>query len=84
MGEIIVSSLNVGITPAKGLIRLSIKDEYPNQGTDPLTYDQMRNVITNSLIKRLQGLGFSNTKEISNELIKAITKVQSLFTMSSI
>jgi hypothetical protein len=84
MGEIIATSINAGITPAKGLIRLSIRDEYPNQGTDPLTYDQILNVINNSLVNRLKGLGITNTKEISNELVKALTKIQSLFTMSSI
>ena len=82
MGEIIATAISAGITPAKGLIRLSIRDEYPNQGTNPLTYDQMINVINNSLTNRLNGLGISNTKEVSNELIEAITKLQSLFTIS--
>ena len=83
MGEIIATAINKGVTPAKGLVRLSIKEEYPNQGTTLLTFVQMKNVINNSLQNRLQGLGISNSKEISNELIRAITKIQSLFTLSS-
>ncbi len=84
LGEIIASSINSNITPAKGLIRLSIKYEYPNQGNNPLTYDQMVNVIKNSIVKRLKGLGITNINDISNELVKTTTKLQSLFTMSPI
>ena len=80
-------SEHINITPAasRGLLKLAIKDEIgPFKPLELISFNDLKNVINNSLEKRLHKLNIENLQEIIKNLLEELTKNQSLITMSLI
>ena len=80
-------SEHINITPAasRGLLKLAIKDEVgPFKPLELISFNDLKNVINNSLEKRLHKLNIENLQEIIKNLLEELTKNQSLITMSLI
>jgi hypothetical protein len=77
----------LGISPpaARGLIKLSIKDELgPFIELKRINYNDLRNVLKNSLKKRLVTLKISKYVFIVNNLLNELEMNQSLITMEGV
>lgn len=78
-------SEHINITPAasRGLLKLAIKDELgPFKPLELISFNDLKNVINNSLERRLNKLDIQNLQNILKNLLEELTKNQSLITMS--
>jgi len=77
----------VDMTPvaARGLLKLSIKDKVgPFKPYNQLNFEDLEQVIQDSLKERLKDINVENVDEIINFLKKKLTDNQSLITMGSV
>ena len=82
MGNIISRELSISPPAARGIIKLSIKDEFgPFKPLRELKYSDMLLVVNNSLRKRFITLNIKNSEQILFILRKELIKNQSLFTL---
>jgi hypothetical protein len=85
LGEVISNNINISAPAARGLLRLAIKDSLgPFMKLNEISYDQFRNVIENSLKKRLIDLNVANHKELIAILSMELIKNQSLLTLEKV
>ncbi len=85
LGNILSKELEISTYAARGLIKLSIKDEFgPFFPLDKITYKLIRKVIKNSLFFRMKRLEVFRFEEIRNYLLDELVKNQSLITFESI
>ena len=79
------NQLRISPPAARGLIKLSIKDELgPFKKLKRINYNEYCNVIRNSLKKRLDMLKISNYEFIVNNLLEELDLYQSLITMEGV
>ena len=82
IGNVISRELGISPPAARGIIKLSIKDEFgPFKPLRELKYSDMLLVINNSLRKRFITLNIENSEYILSILRKELIKNQSLFTL---
>jgi len=77
--------INISPPAARGLIKLSIKDEIgPFKPMEQINYEDLKSTIENSLKKRIMKLKIINTIQIINYLLDELNKNQSLITMAGV
>lgn len=85
LGEILSERISISMPAARGLIKLSIKDEVgPFIPFEKLRYQDYKNTINNSLYKRLQKLEIPEPVLIIKLLKENLKNAQSLIVMSEI
>ncbi|MBN1803186.1 MAG: hypothetical protein JW891_16870 [Candidatus Lokiarchaeota archaeon] len=85
LGDIIARRIGISPTAARGLLKLSIKDELgPFTDFETINYENLYRVICRSLKKRLVKLEISFYEEIIRLMIDELTKNQSLITMGGV
>lgn len=81
----LAEQLGITTPAARGLIRLSIKDEFgPFKEITSLSYNDFYNVFSNSLKNRLIQLNISNYEIIVQHLLDDLTLNKSLITMEGV
>jgi len=83
--EILSKKIDKGLIPTAGLMRLAVKDTFPNKVdyTD-LNFKEALQVFAKGLKERLEILSIENVDEIVEEMISELKKHQSLFTMARV
>lgn len=82
ISKIISRELDISPPAARGIIKLSIKDEFgPFKPLRELKYADMLLVVNNSLRRRFITLKIKNCEQILSILRKELIKNQSLFTL---
>jgi hypothetical protein len=85
LGDLLSERINISPPAARGLLRLSIKDEFgPFKPIEQLDYEDLLSVILNSLPIRLKKLEVKSIEKLISFLAEELTKNQSLITMSSV
>jgi hypothetical protein len=85
LGELLSKELKFSIFAARGLLKLSIKDELgPFYSINKINYETIKKVITNSLFSRLNDLDIANPLEIRDFLLEELNKNQSLLTFEKV
>ena len=85
LGEKLADELKISPPAARGLIKLSIKDQLgPYVEFNRINYNDFCNVLNNSLKERLIILNISNYESIANKLLVELELNQSLITMEGV
>ncbi|MFX1356325.1 MAG: hypothetical protein ACFFA8_03495 [Promethearchaeota archaeon] len=85
LGNGLANKINISPPAARGLIKLSIKDEVgPFKPLELINYDDLKSTIQNSLKARLKNLQIFNAEKIISDLIDILNKNQSLITMAGV
>ena len=85
LGNILAEKINISPTAARGLLKLSIKDELgPFIKFELIQFNNLEKAIKNSLRSRLDKLIDQDTEEIIELLLKELTENQSLITMANV
>ncbi|MBD3194863.1 MAG: hypothetical protein GF317_07405 [Candidatus Lokiarchaeota archaeon] len=85
LGEKLGTKLNISPPAARGLLKLAMKDELgPFKLIEEIKYEDYKQIILNSLSKRLKELEIDNYEEIIQYLNVVLTKSQSLITLGRI
>jgi len=85
LGNGLANKINISPTAARGLIKLSIKDEIgPFKPLELINYDDLKSTIQNSLKARLKNLDIFNAEMIISDLMDELNKNQSLITMAGV
>ena len=85
LGDKLSQQINISPPAARGLLKLSIKDELgPFTDLNQINYSDLRNVLHNSLKKRLHKLEISNIEYIISYLLNELTLNQSLITIAGV
>ena len=81
----LADQIRISPPAARGLIKLSIKDEFgPFKELYTINYSDLCTILKNSLKKRLVNLKISNFEFIINELLNELELNQSLITMEGV
>ena len=83
--EILSKKIDKSLIPTAGLMRLAVKDTFPNKmdHTD-LSFKEVKQVFSMGLKQRLEKLLIKNVEDIIKEMISELKKHQSLFTMARV
>ncbi len=85
LGDMLEKLIAISPPAARGLLKLSIKDELGSfTNLNKVNYNDFLKVLNNSFKNRLIKLNIPSYDKIVNELIYELTRNQSLFTMSGI
>ena len=85
LGKTLANNLIIKPPAARGLIRLSIKDEFgPFKPLSQLNYEDFKLIITQSLKKRLLNLEVINLEQIIDIMLEVLKQNQSVITMAGI
>ena len=85
LGELISKRIGISQSASRGLLKLSIKDEFgPYESIESLRLTHYQKVIQNSLKKRFIDLKVENFENLVNLLLDELMKHQSLLTMEKI
>jgi len=85
LGNKLAEKIDISPPAARGLLKLSIKDELdPFKPVPQITFNELKTVIENALNKRLRKLEISNKDEIIKFMLGELRKNQSLITMSKV
>ena len=85
LGDKLSEQINISPPAARGLLKLSIKDELgPFTDLNKISYNDLCNVLKNSFKNRLIYLEISNYEFIINNLLNELTLNQSLITMAGV
>jgi hypothetical protein len=85
LGDKLSEQINISPPAARGLLKLSIKDELgPFKDLNKISYNDLCNVLKNSFKNRLIYLEISNYEFIINNLLNELTLNQSLITMAGV
>lgn len=85
LGNGLANKINISPPAARGLIKLSIKDEIgPFKPLELINYDDLKSTIQNSLKARLKNLDIFNAEMIISDLMDELNKNQSLITMAGV
>ncbi len=85
LGEILAEIINISPTAARGLLKLSIKDEIgPFTKFEVIKFEDLKNTIENSLRSRLNKLHVKYLEELIENLLKELAENQSLITMANV
>ncbi|TFG15662.1 MAG: hypothetical protein EU535_01680 [Promethearchaeota archaeon] len=85
LGDKLSQQINISPPAARGLLKLSIKDELgPFIDLNQINYNDLCNVLHNSLKERLNKLEISNIEYIISYLLNELTLNQSLITIAGV
>jgi hypothetical protein len=85
LGELLSQKIGISRSAARGLIKLSIKDEFgPYESLNSLGLGDYQRLIQNSLKKRLFDLKVKDSDDLVKLLLDELMKHQSLITMEKI
>ncbi|TFF69057.1 MAG: hypothetical protein EU516_01700 [Promethearchaeota archaeon] len=85
LGETLAKKLNISPPAARGLIKLSIQDEFgPFKPISQLSYEDFKLIITQSLKERLVNLDVENFKIIINTMLEELKRNQSVITIAGV
>ncbi|TFG18214.1 MAG: hypothetical protein EU531_00875 [Promethearchaeota archaeon] len=85
LGKNLATNLNISPPAARGLIKLSIKDQFgPFKPLSQLSYEDLKLIINQSLKKRLLNLEVVNLRTIINIMLEDLKKNQSVITMAGV
>ena len=85
LGKSLANNLNISPPAARGLIKLSIKDEFgPFKPITQLNYEDFKLIINQSLKQRLINLKVVNIDLIIEIMLEVLKQNQSLITMAGI
>ena len=85
LGNILAQKINVSPPAARGLLKLSIKDELgPFKQLSQVNYNDLKLVIENAMKKRLINLDIQNTDSLISFMLDELTNHQSLITMAGV
>lgn len=85
LGSKLAELINISAPAARGLIKLAIKDEIgPFKPVNQVTFNEFKNIIENSLKKRLINLEIGTYELIVQFLVRELTDYQSLITMGGV
>ena len=83
--EILSKKVDKDLIPTAGLMRLAVKDTFPNKvDYTELNFKEALQVFAKELKERLEILSIENVDEIVEEMISELKKHQSLFTMARV
>ena len=83
LGNLLANQINVSQPAARGLIKLSIKDELgPFKPLENLSYEEFRETFENALRVRLINLDFKNINKIITFMLDKLNENQSLITIA--
>lgn len=66
----------------RGMIRIAVKEKFPNKTPEQLDYDELKDVFNTTLKKRLERVYITNIDQITEEITIYLVKNQSLLTMA--
>ncbi|TFG03147.1 MAG: hypothetical protein EU539_12535 [Promethearchaeota archaeon] len=85
LGNKLAEQINISAPAARGLLKLSIKDELgPFKDLNQLNYEELSLVLKNSLKNRLINLKVNDQDHVINKLLNELTLNQSLITMAGV
>jgi len=85
LAEKLSQKINISSPAARGLLKLSIKDEVgPFKPLNQLDYDDFKNSIEKALRIRLDKLNIENPQEMIVYLITELRSIQSLITIGGV
>ena len=85
LGDKLAEQMSISPPVARGLIKLSIKDELgPFKALDTINYNDYITVLNNSFKKRLIKLEVSNFEDIVDYLLEKLELNQSLITIAGV
>jgi len=85
LGDILAKRISISAPAARGLLKLSIKDEIGSfVEFNKINFTDLCNVINNSFKRRLIKLNVLEYESIIKELLDQLTKNQSLITMTGV
>ena len=85
LGELLSKKIGISASASRGLIRLSIKDEFgPYESLNSLGLTDYQKLIQNSLKNRLIDLEVKDFENLVKLLLEELMKQQSLITMEKI
>ena len=85
LGNVLASRINISPTASRGLLKLSVKDELgPFTKFELVKFDNLKNVVNNSLRARLTKLNILDLDDVIQNLLKELTDNQSLITMANV
>jgi hypothetical protein len=85
LGDILSKQINISPPAARGLLKLSIKDELgPFKELNQINYNDLCMVLKNSLKKRLFKFEVPNYETIIKNMLSELTLNQSLITMAGV
>lgn len=80
-GHVLSEKIGQKAIACSGIIRLSIKDS--NKDPETITANELKEVFENSLLERLQRIGFDNANEVSNYMTSQLMKNHAIFVMNA-
>ena len=85
LGELLSKKIGISRSASRGLIKLSIKDEFgPYESLNSLGLSDYQKLIQNSLKNRLIDLKVNDIEDLVKILLEELMKHQSLITMEKI
>jgi hypothetical protein len=85
LGDKLAEKMNISPPAARGLIKLSIKDELgPFKELYKINYNEYLTVLKNSFRERLMKLEIPNFEGIVNNMLKELELNQSLITIAGV
>ena len=85
LGDILANEIKISQPAARGLLKLSIKDELgPFKLYENLSYEDFRRSIMNALSNRLKKLNFENVEKIIEFILNKLNENQSLITIAGV
>ena len=85
LGKNLAKNLNISSPAARGLIKLSIKDEFgPFKPINQLNYEDFKLILNQSLKQRLQNLNVINLHVIVERLLEDLKQNQSVITIAGV
>lgn len=85
MGDLLAQKINISPPAARGLIKLSIKDELgPFKPYNQIDFEDFKKTFENSLKKRLIKLDIQKCESILDYIIDELTLNQSLITIGGV
>ncbi len=85
LGESLADKISISPTAARGLIKLSIKDELgPFTNVNKVNFNDLHKTISNSFKKRLVNLSIQDVEVITESMLTQLKHIQSLITMANV
>ncbi len=85
LGDRLASNANISPPAARGLLKLSIKDELgPYKPLNQINYSELKATIRNALKKRLENLGFQDIEGLITLMVTELRDNQSFITMTEV
>lgn len=83
--EILSKKIDKSLIPTAGLMRLAVKDTFPQKDDySNLSFKEVKEIFSKGLKERLKKISIENVEELIEEMLSELKKHQSLFTMARV